>query len=102
MTLLWMKAVIAAADALSEGQISSVVDVGNDGYYVIRLDSAYDEEATQKAMTTLEEKKRSDYLESVLKGWKKEITWTTDKKQWKKVQFDTFFEKVTAADTTAE
>lgn len=96
------EAVIAAADALSEGQISSVVDVGNDGYYVIRLDSAYDEEATQKAMTTLEEKKRSDYLESVLKGWKKEITWTTDKKQWKKVQFDTFFEKVTAADTTAE
>ena len=96
------EAVIAAADALSEGQISSVVDVGNDGYYVIRLASAYDEEATQKAMTTLEEKKRSDYLESVLKGWKKEITWTTDKKQWKKVQFDTFFEKVTAADTTAE
>lgn len=96
------EAVIAAADALSEGQISSVVDVGNDGYYVIRLDSAYDEEATQKAMTTLEEEKRSDYLESVLKGWKKEITWTTDKKQWKKVQFDTFFEKVTAADTTAE
>lgn len=27
------EAVIAAADALSEGQISSVVDVGNDGYY---------------------------------------------------------------------
>ncbi len=96
------EAVIAAADALSEGQISSVVDVGNDGYYVIRLDSAYDEEATQEAMTSMEEEKRSDYLESVLKGWKKEISWDRNKRQWKKVKFDTFFEKVSTTDTTAE
>ena len=94
------EAVIKAADKLSEGEISPVVEVGNDGYYVIRLDSAYDEEAKEKVIPTLEEKKRDEYLKSVLKGWKKEITWTTDKKEWEKVQFDTFFEKVSEADTT--
>ena len=80
--------------------MSSVVEGGNDGDDVIRLDSADDEEATEKAIPTLEEKKRDEYLKSVLKGWKKEITWTTDKKEWEKVQFDTFFEKVSEADTT--
>ena len=92
------EAVIAAADALEEGQISSVVTVDNDGYYVIRLDSAYDEKATADKKESLEDEKRSDYLESVLDGWKDDTTWSVDDKQWDKVKFDTFFQNVTKAE----
>ena len=92
------EAVIAAADGLEEGQISSVVTVDNDGYYVIRLDSAYDEKATADKKESLEDEKRSDYLESVLDGWKDDTTWSVDDKQWDKVKFDTFFQNVTTAE----
>ena len=92
------EAVIAAADALEGGQISSVVTVDNDGYYVIRLDSAYDEKATADKKESLEDEKCSDYLESVLDGWKDDTTWSVDDKQWDKVKFDTFFQNVTKAE----
>lgn len=94
--------VVEAADALQEGEISQVVEVGNDGYYVIRLDSAYDEEATEEKMVSLEEEKRTAYLESVLEGWKEETDFAVDEKQWKKVQFDTLFERVTQTDEDTE
>ncbi len=96
------EAVVAAADALSEGQISDVVEVEDDGYYVIRLDSAFDEDATQEKMTSLEEEKREEALEDILDGWKEDITWDLDKKQWSKVKFDTLFENFTTEDSDSE
>ena len=83
--------VIEAADALEEGEVSSVVGVKDDGYYVIRLDKELDEEATAEEKESLEEQQRSEYYDSVLEGWKKDFTWTVNDKQWKKVKFDALF-----------
>jgi parvulin-like peptidyl-prolyl isomerase len=93
------QAVLDAADALDEGEISSVVTVDGDGYYVVRLDSAFDEEATAEKMETMETEQRSDYLTSVLDGWKEDTDWQVDEKQWAKVRFTSFFNFVTADDT---
>lgn len=86
------EAVIKAADKLSEGEVSPVIEVEGDGYYVVRLDSEYDEEATQTQLESMEEQQRQEYYESILEGWKKEVKWTINKKQWAKVKFDSLFE----------
>ncbi len=91
------EAVIKAADALSEGQVSDVIEVEGTGYYVIRLDKAYDEEATATKMESLAEEKKTDYYNDILDGWKKDDKWTVDKKQWAKVTFKNLFK---AAETT--
>lgn len=96
------EAVIAAADELSEGEISGVVTVENDGYYVIRLDSAHDEDATADKMEELETEKREAYLTEVLDGWKEEISWEVDESAWAEVKFDTFFEAAESDEDTTE
>lgn len=83
--------VLSAADALSEGQISSVIEVEDEGYYVLRLDSAYDEEKTQEKMESLEEERKAEYLEDLLSQWEEEISWKINEDQWKKVVFDVPF-----------
>lgn len=83
--------VIAAADSLQEGQVSGVVRVENKGYYVIRLDKAFDEEATASEREKLEEEQRSEHYQSVVEGWKEGFTWELDEEQWAKVGFDVPF-----------
>lgn len=83
--------IIKAADALKEGEVSAAIGVKDDGYYVVRLDKELDEEATAEKKEALEEQQRSEYYDSVLDGWKKDITWKVNEKQWKKVKFDTLF-----------
>lgn len=92
--------VIQAAEILTtEGEVSSVVGVKDDGYYVIRMDSLRDEDATAEKKESLEEQQREECYQKVLDGWKEDITWSVDEKQWKKVKFDTLFE---VADTEEE
>lgn len=86
------EAVTKAADALEVGQVSDVIAVKNVGYYVVRLDSQYDEKATAKKKASLEEEQRSKTYNKQVESWKKKITWKVDKKQWAKVKFDTMFE----------
>ena len=86
------EAVTKAADALEVGQVSDVIAVKNVGYYVVRLDSQYDEKATAEKKASLEEEQRSKAYNKQVESWKKKITWKVDKKQWAKVKFDTMFE----------
>lgn len=88
-------AVIAAADKLEEGQISAPILVKDDGYYVVRLDSALDKEATENRKEELEEEQRTKYYTDTLDGWKEEIDWKVDEKLWAKVTFDSLFETIT-------
>lgn len=83
--------VLKAADALTEGQISSVIEVEDEGYYVLRLDSAFDQEKTQEKKESLMEEKKTKYLEDVLEQWKQDFSWEVDDKQWAKVVYDVPF-----------
>ncbi len=85
------EAVIKAADALKEGEISPVIEVEGDGYYVLRLDSEFDEEATADKMESMESEARAEYLQDKIDGWLEETTFKVNEKQWEKVKFDSLF-----------
>ncbi len=80
--------VIEAANALSDGDISSVIEVEGTGYYVLRLDADHDEEASATKKESLISDAQDEAYNTVLEGWKEEITWKVDDKQQAKIVFD--------------
>ena len=87
--------IIEAAEALKEGEVSSVIEVTDAGYYVIRLDKDHDTEASDNKRTSLQTEKFNELVSS----WKEEIEWTVDEKVWEQVKFDTLFKAVEKEDT---
>lgn len=88
------KAVIAAADALKEGEVSEVITTETN-HYVIRLDSEFDEEATAEKLETLIEQQKLDNYTSVCDNYKKVATWELSEEAWATVKFDRLFSLAT-------
>lgn len=83
-------AVLEAADKLKEGQVSDVVETDS-AYYVVRLDSEHDEEATASKKETLISQKEEDYFEDIVDGWKEKASWKLNEDEWAKVTFKDHF-----------
>ena len=94
--------IIATAQGLSEGEISNVIEVDGEGYYVLRMDKTFDEEATADKKTEVHDEKVDEYYDGVLEEWKAAITWTVDEKQWEKVTYDTLFTAAESEETTED
>ncbi len=91
-----------AADALEDGQVADSVVETENGYYVVQMQSTFDEEATQNQKATIVSQRQSDKFEEVYNGWKEGVTFTTDEKLLEKIDFvDTFEVKTTEAATEA-
>ncbi|MBR1623519.1 MAG: peptidyl-prolyl cis-trans isomerase [Pseudobutyrivibrio sp.] len=97
--------IIEAAEKLSEGDVSDVIEIDGVGYYVIRLDSDHDEDASQSKRESLQ----TEAFNTLMDSWKEAITWTVDEKAWAKVKFDSLFKapeveetEETTEDTTTE
>ena len=88
--------VVAAAQALKEGEISQVIDTG-DAYYVIRKDADNDEEATTSKRNSLTEEKKSEKFEAQMDEWKEAVKWKINESQWKLVKFYSRFTQKAAA-----
>ena len=85
-------AVINAAEALTvEGQVSPVIEVPEVGYYVVRLNSDFDESATNDKMENIKYEKERDAYNEKKDEWFKELDWSFNDKAWSKVKFDTMF-----------
>lgn len=84
------EAVIKAADALKEGEVSELITT-DDYYYVIRLDSEYDEEKTASKKVSLESEKRTDHYTEVCDGYREASTYEINESNWAKVKFDRLF-----------
>lgn len=82
--------VIKAADALKEGEISDLITT-DEYYYVIRLDSEFDEEKTAAKKESLINQKKSDYFTEVCDGYKEEADFEIHEENWAKVKFDRLF-----------
>ena len=82
-----IETVIDAAEKLSEGDVSDVIEVDGVGYYVIRLDADHDEDASK----TKRESLQTEAFNKLMDGWKEEITWKVNDKAWDKVKFDSLF-----------
>lgn len=79
--------VLEAADKLSDGQTTSVIEVKNDGYYVAHMKATTDEEQTSSNKETLASEKKTSYYNKTLKELEAKSTWKVNKRLWKKVRF---------------
>ncbi|MCI8786327.1 MAG: hypothetical protein HFI84_06685 [Eubacterium sp.] len=91
-------AVLEAADALKEGEISGVVETEN-AYYVLRLDKELDEEATASKKESLISEKEEAHYEDILSGWKEKAKWEINEDEWAKVTFEDHFKQPEAEET---
>jgi len=95
-------AVLSALENLSEGQVSDVIEVEGDGYYVVRLDSSYDEDATAEEKESLLEDRKQEAYDDLLDEWKDDTDWDVNDTYWSWVEFSDFFETLeTTTDSTS-
>lgn len=83
-------AVIEAADALTEGQVSGVVDTDT-AYYILRLDSENDADAMASRKEAIISSRQSAHYTEVTDGYKEDVKWSIDSDVWNTVQFDSLF-----------
>lgn len=95
-------AVIQAANELSEGDVSSLIEVEGDGYYILRLDSELDREATDNKKDQIVSQRKSDKYNEVLESYQDACEWEINEKELKKVKFDGFYTIKQEADTETE
>lgn len=84
------KEVIAAVDALEEGQMTSLLDT-KENYYIARLDSTFDVEKTTAKKESIVTKRQEEHYTQICDGYKKDVTYKVKKEEWKKVKFDDLF-----------
>ena len=96
------EAVISAAKELKEGEVSSVIEVKDEGYYVIRKDAELDESATASKRDNVKNEKIEEYYNDKIDEWGSAITWTVDENMWKKVEFTDRFVAVAGASSANE
>lgn len=92
------QAVVDAANALKEGEVSELITTEK-YFYVIRLDSEFDREATDKKKESIVSQRQSDHFTEVCDGYKEKAEYTVDEGAWEKVAFDKLF---SAAPTDTE
>lgn len=80
-------AVLAAADELSEGETSDVIET-EDGFYVVNMVSTFDKDATETRKAEIISERESEYFENLYSGWEEASEITINEKAWAKVQFD--------------
>lgn len=75
-----------AADALGEGEVTDVIETDN-GYYVAKVTSLFDEAATNTEKENIVAQRQQDEYDSVIDGWRDETDINVNEKVWKKVDF---------------
>lgn len=86
------QALLTELEKMQVGKVSDVITVDNDGYYVLRLDSLSDPDATAAKKKSLETKKKTDHAKEVFKQWENEAGMTVDDAAWSKVKFNSLFQ----------
>lgn len=80
------EALIKEADKLAEGQATGVVETDN-GYYVAKVTSLLDREATDAKKSTIVQERKQKQFDKLYKEWKKDTKTKVNKKNWKKISF---------------
>lgn len=91
--------VITAADELKEGEVSDLIETEN-RYYVIRLDSEYDKEASASNKERLIQEQKDNHYTEVLKELRDSADIKVNNREWKKVEYRDLFEII--SDTSAD
>lgn len=91
--------VLQVLEGMSVGQTSDVIEVEGDGYYIVRLDSTFDESATETEKQTLLTERKEQAYDDLLKEWKDATDWDINKTYWGWVEFSDYFEKAETTDS---
>ena len=83
-------AVIEAAKKLSEGKISKVITT-DDNYYVVRMDSTFDKEATETKKKSIVTTRKNEHYTEVCDGYKENVKFELNEEEWARVKFDELF-----------
>lgn len=95
-------AVIEAAKKLKEGKISKVI-VTDENYYVVRMESVFDKEATENKKKSIVTDRKNDHYTEVLDGYKENVKYELNEEEWEKVKFDELFSiKATQTEEAAD
>lgn len=71
---------------LNDGELVSQVVEGRDGYYVVRLDLKYDEQATQSKKDTIISGREQEMYENLLDKWTMDVEMNVEEDVWKQVK----------------
>lgn len=80
------QAVTDAADELDEGGVTECIESSN-GYYVAKLTSLFDEEATETEKQNIIAQRKQDKYDEVIESWRAEAEISVEKSVWKKIDF---------------
>lgn len=83
-------AVKEAADKLKEGEVSELITTDS-YFYVVRLDSEFDDTATENKKQSIISTRRNEHYTEVLDGYKAEASWEVNESEWGKAKFDRIF-----------
>lgn len=100
------QAVLTEADKLKEGEMSGVIET-EDAYYVIRLDSEFDQKATDEKKDEIIGERQEELYQKVCDEYTEDFKFKVDKDVWKTVSFGELFqikelEEEEAEDTTED
>lgn len=79
---------VEAADALDEGGTTGLVE-GDNGYYVARVTSLLDREATDARKQEIISERQQDLLNETLDGWREDADIEVHERVWDKIDFIT-------------
>lgn len=78
--------VIKAADTLKEGEFASLIETDK-GYYVVKLVSEFDREATEAKKATIVSERKQAKVKELEEAWLKEAKIKEHKSVWEKISF---------------
>lgn len=86
--------VLQAAEKLKEGEFAKRLIETDSYFYVLRMDSLFDQDATDKKRASIISGREDELYESTVNGYKEAAEWVVDEKVWEPVNFDTIYSKV--------
>ena len=93
--------VLQAAEKLGEGEFAKNLIETDDYFYIIRMDSLFDQEATEQKRASIISDREDDMYQKALDGYKENAEWQVNDKIGKTVNFDTIYTKAQPQADTA-
>ena len=94
--------VLQAAEKLGEGEFAKTLIETDNYFYVIRMDSLFDQDATDRERASIISDREEELYDTTVDGYKEAADWSIDDKVWEPVNFETIYTKAkTQTDTSA-
>ena len=95
--------VLQAAEKLGEGEFEKTLIETDNYFYIIRMDSLFDQDATDRKRESIISDREEELYDKTVEGYKEAADWTINDKVWEPLNFDTIYTKAkTNTDSTSD